>query len=781
LSTTGANEKTTDPEFHERVDTSRMVEPTTSFYMDKVEMDLYRNLNPDIVPEEGLRSFRDLAAQNQSGGKLFKNWFVQAVVGEVIGAGIEGIGQLFDVSGTYNKVQGTETEWSNWVADLGISIQDWTRENYAIHQTDRAEKGLALFDSTWWASNGVSIASTFSLMIPSIGLVRGVAALGRLAKLPQLAGRAANLTNYTSAALLSRHMESTREASGVFNETLEKYQDPRIAGEAASQAYKEGYMWMLLDIGQFSAIMKPVKFTNRNVNKRLIALANKAPKNSALKKLADRAAKTGKVTKADVAEAGFSWGDFRKTMLSEGVEELGQELTQKRGIHYGDVLAGTAVNKSLADQIAETLTDPHAWDAFIMGGLGGGVFYGGGRLLNNALTSSQRAEKAKELGILAQRAENVMATMNTLANKALENDQDSYNLTKAHSIAEATLAAAHKGDVVLLKDMYEAVENMTDQELVENNLIDEATPENVNAIKDVAREVLQDIETIESKYNKYANEINDSKYSSIAVIDIVEAEFLAGKYEELYNRTEATISEKSNELLKEVHSKVNSYGIEINRRAIIAEAHREANNTLKQVLAALKKQEKKQPDNQTTKDQIKHVEAQMKFLEKSFKENLEKVNKNSELYKKFLEQAKKDETPLKEQQRLIKENKDESLIKEYSKSVLAKERAESYIKTVNKLKTPEGRKELYNSIEKAEKAREEFIEQLRKEREEAAKEQAAKDSQVVATEEEEEIEKAVEELINSIPEDATIDYIKDMIAEVRSDLEMGADLKKLVS
>jgi hypothetical protein len=140
----------------------------------------------------------------------------------------------------------------------------------------------------WWAENGVSIASSLSILLPVAGWSRGVSLLGkglnyasqgaRLGKLGGVAAKGVKTVDKVMdimpimgeagkaaisgihKATVSRLIESQMEATAVFKEKYDYYMDQehmseedarKAAGMAASFTYNWNWGAMLTDIPQY--------------------------------------------------------------------------------------------------------------------------------------------------------------------------------------------------------------------------------------------------------------------------------------------------------------------------------------------------------------------------------------------------------------------------------------------------------------------------------------------------------------------------------------------------
>ena len=340
------------------------------------------------------------------------NALAQAAVGEIIGGTIEGAGYLLDFQGMANLMTGDEKEYTNWLSDIGKSIREETQDATQIYE--KAPGEMNLFDSGYWFKNSVSIASTLSMMLPSMagaklasfagrglskGLAKGISGAGRrLGK--EIAEEAVDLSkrmsiradwtaNSMAQATISRHIENSMEASGTFEEVynarlnkknpetgeLFTEEEARLsAAEAASDNYKEGWAMLAQDMIQYMGIGKVFNPATRQME-------------TAYK----LAAGTGKLRKA---------GAIAGTFLSEAGEEGYQSFISSKAHLRSDLKAGLISQEEYDRQISEIMSSDETLTSMLFGGLGGSVFQAIGPKANEALRSKSKKEldqKASEL------------------------------------------------------------------------------------------------------------------------------------------------------------------------------------------------------------------------------------------------------------------------------------------------------------------------------------------------------------------------------------------------
>ena len=138
-------------------------------------------------------------------------------------------------------------------------------------------------DSGWWAQNSVSVASTLSMMIPSMAATKGMSLLGKgmskglrtikgMEKVMdgmKMSERAKWMTEGLSQAVVSRNIENFMEGHGTYEdvyntrlnqenpatgETYTEEEARKEASDAAAENYRDGWAMLLQDIPQYLAL-----------------------------------------------------------------------------------------------------------------------------------------------------------------------------------------------------------------------------------------------------------------------------------------------------------------------------------------------------------------------------------------------------------------------------------------------------------------------------------------------------------------------------------------------
>jgi hypothetical protein len=157
-------------------------------------------------------------AEQQWGIELFGKAMGQAVNEATLGT-LEGAGYLADLQGIKNSIQGTETEFDNWWSNVFRGLKEKVNEDLLpIYQTHAAQNG-DLFDRTALAGGLKNVATSLSLMIPALGVARGINIAGKLAGMGR---NALVVSEAIGAGIASRAAENTMEAQQYLAQNNER-------------------------------------------------------------------------------------------------------------------------------------------------------------------------------------------------------------------------------------------------------------------------------------------------------------------------------------------------------------------------------------------------------------------------------------------------------------------------------------------------------------------------------------------------------------------------------
>lgn len=402
------------------------------------------HINP-VNTEEELQKER---ANNQSSLEQAGNAVVQAVGNELILGTALSLSNIVDAAINIGTEKG-ENDYTNPVSTWLEGLQNDVRNRFEIYQKD-PNATWALGDFGWWANNSVSIASTLSMMLPSMGIIKGLGAIGKIAnmsaKAARLAARATKAVTGTTRstarlaksigasteiganAFLSRTMENYLEARSVYtdvrdntlsrihqmsNEEKQKMieRNPQLAGKtdeemanyiagaSADETFKNDYTMLLMDIIQFKAIGSLWKGATNKTTTAALRVENKKAIKSLVGETTENTAKTVSKSpwlsnridriKESLKHPLTTVGTIEWT---EGIEEGFQGIQTEKGKEIAEMILDPEFTPRTIDSY---LTDGEIWEQAFWGVVGGMGFQAAGKALGNLYRKGEAIYKHK--------------------------------------------------------------------------------------------------------------------------------------------------------------------------------------------------------------------------------------------------------------------------------------------------------------------------------------------------------------------------------------------------
>lgn len=471
-----------------------------------------------FMPTGGIEALNKERAMMQSGWQQARNMVGQAVVGEIVGGTLEGLGYLLDLNSIGNYIAGNETEWGNFMTDAGKGMRTWGQENMAIHQVNPGKFDMS--DSGWWFSNGVSVASTLSMLLPSMAATKALGFLGKgaskiggkMSKVLDVAGNMGKkqkwMTEGISQAIVSRHIENSMEASGTFESAHKDYLNKinkktgllysddearQLAAKAASENYNKGWAMLLQDIPQYLALGKVFNPSTMKME-------------NALSKAAQKGKSIGLKPWQQKIAGGLG------TFASEGFEESYQYYIAEKAKALTDLNAGLITRDRYKEIMSDAMGSEEMMTSAFFGGLGGNVFQAAGSGLNTLLKGKKRraGEKQWEQSYKAElndRAKSFAAMQLELSNADQANDAPKREAVLDEMMLQMTVDALHRdkfdehieslmGMANMSEEEIKAIKDKDGQEL-NKDLIDKYTP----GIIEKAHEIRADYLKFSNKYD----------------------------------------------------------------------------------------------------------------------------------------------------------------------------------------------------------------------------------------------------------------------------------------
>mgnify|MGYP004632039979 CR=1 FL=1 len=175
-------------------------------------------------------------AKAQSVGEKWMRSFGQIIGNELLLGSLKGFGDIWDavanINNEYNDYNSAYTEFFQ-------KAQDNLRKRWEIYRQNPG-KSFDVGDWGWWADNFVTVGSTLSLMIPSVGTTWAVGKIGKIwsldNKINRLLTGTAKLAKVRYPNLVARTVQDWGKAAftATLSRTAESYQE-------AQQNYKQIY------------------------------------------------------------------------------------------------------------------------------------------------------------------------------------------------------------------------------------------------------------------------------------------------------------------------------------------------------------------------------------------------------------------------------------------------------------------------------------------------------------------------------------------------------------
>ncbi len=177
-------------------------------------------------------------AQGQSGLELIGKALGQTATELTLGT-LENVGYATDVPGMYHSLKGDEQEFDNWWSKIFRDAKESINEKWFPIYQSNAAKGGNYLTATSLAANFKNLASTATLMVPSIAAARGLNILGKIGEEARIANlvrkglsveaaiakdaKMMNTISAIGAGLYSRHNENTMESQQFLAQNIDKY------------------------------------------------------------------------------------------------------------------------------------------------------------------------------------------------------------------------------------------------------------------------------------------------------------------------------------------------------------------------------------------------------------------------------------------------------------------------------------------------------------------------------------------------------------------------------
>lgn len=171
-------------------------------------------INYGITPNKVAPNLDKELAETQSNFAKTFNSLSQALVSETILGTIKAVPDLFDA--ITNGIFQSDGDYQNPISNKLQEWQDYFRNEVAPIYSDPERNDIyngGLTNWGWWTSNAPSVMTSLTLLLPSIGIAKGIGYLGKLAKTSKLASMTRN--GIKGIAGIDRAINSNRELNAL--------------------------------------------------------------------------------------------------------------------------------------------------------------------------------------------------------------------------------------------------------------------------------------------------------------------------------------------------------------------------------------------------------------------------------------------------------------------------------------------------------------------------------------------------------------------------------------
>jgi hypothetical protein len=380
-------------------------------YMSQDTWDTYKDLNMNHSTNVNWDFER---ARQQSHWAQFGG-AVSQLAGEVVGGAVSGVGLFSSILNPLNSMDDVlNGNVSNILTEAGEGLKEFTQDFAPIYAENPGDFDPG--DPAWWAQGSVSVGSFASMLIPAGLTARAFGAVGKLGRVGSLArkitspigkvGAAGSKTNKAFQAIekmvqklpevaiqsyVSRKIESTMEAQGVFQEQHDRFvaagfsheDATKLAGVAASKTYQDDMKLLYMDMAQYM----------------FLGGATKSMFAPAASKVAEGVVgSTAKKVLGKTGELAFQGS-------TEALEEGWQFINAEEGKYLSEKMAGIHTdkfnNKTFDDRLDEYLSDPEFKNSAFFGAFGGVMFDTVGPVLEKSVNSNVGRKAGQALSMVS--------------------------------------------------------------------------------------------------------------------------------------------------------------------------------------------------------------------------------------------------------------------------------------------------------------------------------------------------------------------------------------------
>ena len=308
-----------------------------------------------------------LRAQRQSALEQAGN-FALSFLPRVAAGLVEGVATVGDLDAWSGMINGEGSDFNNPIAQGAREFKDWWRQAFPIYR-ERPSEVWDMGDSAWWLENvggGVESLAEFAALGAGIGgaasrVARGVASVAQLTAAGELAaGIGAQVASSAALTFAEGAMEARDVYKNVYNERMALGLDETVAKSIASRAAATTARVNMLNTAFNITALTPL-FRTQNATRRLA-------QSGLIKEAGEDLASWGTRIATQDMKKGNHILEIAREAASEGAEEVVNTYASREGTASVD-----GDRKSAGRRIVDTLLDPEAHLAAVMGAVMGGA------------------------------------------------------------------------------------------------------------------------------------------------------------------------------------------------------------------------------------------------------------------------------------------------------------------------------------------------------------------------------------------------------------------------
>lgn len=450
-----------------------------------------------------LSALDETRAQNQTIPTLIGHAAYQALTG-IGGSLVSGVGALFHPQSILSKEYN-----SNVLDDLGEAITKSGQDAAPIYLTKKAQEGIS-WDKTWGFSWAPGMISSLALMLPGMGVVKGLGMLGESIANAKNVGTILGSIGKGAEAMSSAEGIGAAVTGGVINNHIMSYvtaaqqytqlrdqakqlgMDDATANEYAGDGARRTYQLNLLNLGfeipQLGVLLKGTSFLNRGLTglrESAKEAAFQFEKKATGNVIEDAIDQTIKQTVKNPDTWKSTIGEFGKVAGLGSAFQLIMGIANNEGKYYVEHKYGINTDEnSFASRLADDLTLKSALEAVVSGVAMGAIMDLGKKGMTNFLYKKHYANEENRITDFIKESNEFIPKLKNIQDLQSKGDNYGAELTHQLIVNDIVASGIKHGTFDLHKNLLENLSKVNFIDLNEDQVsrlneqgLDEKSPE----------------------------------------------------------------------------------------------------------------------------------------------------------------------------------------------------------------------------------------------------------------------------------------------------------------